>query len=99
MILEDMLKTGADALELDHMINIKKAKMVCQDKACFIGNIDPSGVLALGTVEDVRRKTEELISVFRDSPRFILNAGCAMSRATPSQNLFAMIDASRSYVY
>ncbi len=98
LILEDMLKTKAEALELDHMTNLEKVKAVCQDKTCFIGNIDPSGVLALGTVEDVKRKTEELISVFGDSPRFILNAGCAIPRITPSRNLFAMIDTARSYV-
>ncbi len=98
LILEDMLKTGTDAVELDYLTDIEKVKSTCQDKVCFIGNIDPSGVLALGTVEDVKRKTEELISVYRDSPRFILNAGCAIPRTTPSENLFAMIDTARNFV-
>lgn len=95
-ILEDMLSTGADALELDYKTDVRLAHGRMRDRAVFIGNLDPSGVLALGTPELVEQKTRELVSVFSDTPRFILNAGCAIPADTPPANLRAMLRASRS---
>jgi uroporphyrinogen decarboxylase len=68
-----------------------------RDRAVFIGNIDPSGVLALGTPAMVEQKTRELLSIFSDTPRFILNAGCAIPPITPSENLKAMISTARGF--
>jgi MtaA/CmuA family methyltransferase len=93
-ILEDMLATGADALELDHKTDARLAHELLRDRAVFIGNLDPSGVLALGTPDLVRAKTRELMAVFADTPRFILNAGCAIPATTPSENLRAMLRAA-----
>ena len=97
IILEYMLMTGADAFELDYKTDINKIYNLLHDNTTFIGNIDPSGVLALGTPEDVRKKTLELLNIYKDSNRFILNAGCAIPPTTPSENLKIMIDTARSY--
>lgn len=96
-ILGEMLKTGADAFELDYKTNVQKAYDVLHDKACFIGNIDPSGVLALGTPAMVEKKTTELLRIFTKTDRFILNAGCAIPAETPEANLRAMIDTARNF--
>ena len=65
-------------------------------KAVFIGNIDPSNVLARGSSDEVRKKSEDIIAVFADTPQFILNAGCAIPPATPSENIEAMVKAARN---
>jgi len=91
MILNQMLETGADAIELDYKTDVKQAHDIFNDRTTFIGNIDPSGVLCSGTVDDVRLKTEELLAIFSDTPRFILNAGCAIPPITPPENIFEMI--------
>lgn len=96
-ILELMLKTGADAFELDYKTDVKKAFDVFQEQACFIGNIDPSGVLAMGSVQLVENKTNELLSVFTKTNRFILNAGCAIPAETPEENLKMFIKTAREY--
>ena len=95
LILSDMLDTGADALELDHKTDTRKAHDVMRGRAVFIGNIDPSSVLALGTPALVESRTRELLHVFRDTFGFILNAGCAIPADTPPANLRAMIDGAR----
>ncbi|HSD25650.1 MAG TPA: uroporphyrinogen decarboxylase family protein [Vicinamibacteria bacterium] len=95
-ILGDMLETGADALELDYKTDVRLAHDRMKDRAAFIGNLDPSGVLALGTPALVEEKTRELLAVFADTPRFILNAGCAIPATTPPENLRAMIRAARA---
>ena len=98
-IMENMLETGADALELDYKTNVQLAFDTLKDKACFIGNIDPSGVLALGTPELVEKKTIELLTIFSKTNRFILNAGCALPPNTPTGNLRLMIEIARELVF
>ncbi len=98
LILEDMVETKADLLELDYLTDINKiAKLFEEKQVGFIGNIDPSGVLALGSVEEVEQKTIELMEVFKTNPRFILNAGCAIPSSTPPCNLEAMIRTARNF--
>ncbi len=97
LILTDMAATGADGLELDQKTDMRLAHDVLSGSTTFVGNIDPSGVLALGTPELVEAKTLELCEVFADTPRFILNAGCAIPAETPAANLRAMIRAARSF--
>ena len=96
-ILEDMLQSGSDAFELDYKTDAQIAIEIFGNKACFIGNIDPSGVLALGTPELVERKTNELLQIFANNNRFILNAGCAIPSMTPEVNLRTMIKTARSH--
>jgi uroporphyrinogen decarboxylase len=96
-ILPDMAGTGADGLELDYKTDARLARDVLRGKAAFLGNIDPSGVLALGTPAVVERKTRELLGIFAGEPRFILNAGCAIPAETPPENLRAMIRAARAF--
>jgi len=94
-ILPDMLATGADVFELDYKTDVHAAHACFNGRAVFCGNIDPSGVLALGSPERVAARTRELLAVFADNPRFILNAGCAIPPATPPANLRAMLQAAR----
>lgn len=96
-IVDAMLETGSDGLELDYRTNPLLAHDKMRDRAVYIGNIDPSGVLALGTPELVEQKTRELLTVFADTPRFILNAGCAIPPITPPENLKAMISTARGF--
>jgi MtaA/CmuA family methyltransferase len=93
-ILEMMMRTVTDAVELDYKTDAAKAREACRERVTFIGNIDPSGVIALGKVEDVRRETRKLLEVFAQTPRFILNAGCAIPRTAPAENIRALIEAA-----
>ncbi|MFB3825842.1 MAG: uroporphyrinogen decarboxylase family protein [Bryobacteraceae bacterium] len=94
-ILPDMLATGADGLELDYKTDARRAHALMKDRAAFVGNIDPGGVLARGSPADVERETRRLVELFADTPRFILNAGCALPADTPPANLRAMLRAAR----
>ncbi len=96
-ILDDMVATGADGLELDYKTDVLRARAALDGKAAFIGNIDPSAVLALGTPAMVEAKTGELLEVFAATPRFILNAGCAIPADTPPANVKAMIRTARCF--
>ncbi len=95
IILDDMKESGTDAVELDYKTDIHKIYEKYSKDLTFIGNIDPSGVIARGTVRNVEEKTRELLDIYRDSPKLIVNAGCAIPPDTPSDNLRKMIEAAR----
>ncbi|MCK4465733.1 MAG: hypothetical protein KAU83_08480, partial [Bacteroidales bacterium] len=97
LILNDMLETGTDALELDYKTDIQKVYNLCRDKHTFIGNIDPSGVLARGSKKDVEEKVNELLDIYKNSPRLIVNAGCAIPPDTPEENIERLIEVTRSF--
>lgn len=97
VILDSMLLTGADAFELDYKTDIHKAYELFNATATFVGNIDPSGVICMGTTDIVREKTLELLNIYRNSNRFILNAGCAIPAETPPENLLTMIETARKF--
>ncbi|MBL8227572.1 MAG: uroporphyrinogen decarboxylase family protein [Bryobacterales bacterium] len=94
-ILDGMVSTGADGLELDYKTDPQRAQAALDGRAAFAGNLDPSGVLAAGTPSMVAEKTRDLLCVFAGTPRFILNAGCAIPSTTPPENIHAMIAAAR----
>ncbi len=92
-----MISTGADGLEIDYKTDTRRAHDRMKDRTLFVGNIDPSSVLALGTSRVVEEKTLELLRIFADTPRFMLNAGCAIPPATPPENIRAMIRTARNF--
>jgi uroporphyrinogen decarboxylase len=95
-ILPLMLETDADCLELDYQTNAAAAHDLLKNRVTFIGNLDPSGVLRLGSAREVERATAELLELFSDTHRFILNAGCAIPHGTPSGNIRAMVHTART---
>ena len=95
-ILEPMVESGADAIELDYKTDTQAACKTFAGKVTFIGNVDPSGILALGSVEDVERETRKLLEIFSGNPRLIVNAGCSIPPATPQKNLEALIKTARN---
>ena len=93
----DLVTTGADALELDYKTDVHLAHDLMKDSTVFIGNLDPSSVVALATPALVEAKSRELIALFGDTCRFILNAGCAIPATAPEANIRAMEHAARSW--
>ncbi len=97
LILEEMASTGAQGLELDQETDVRLAHDRLKDRAAFFGNLDPANVLARGSAALVEEKTNELLSVFSDTPRFVLNAGCAIPPIAPEENIRAMIRVARQW--
>jgi uroporphyrinogen decarboxylase len=90
-ILPDMVKLGAAGLELDYKTNAQAIHDTLKDQSTLLGTIDPVNVLAYGTPELVSQKVQELLELFSDTSRLIINAGCAIPPKTPSENLQALV--------
>jgi uroporphyrinogen decarboxylase len=63
----------------------------------LFGNIDPSGIIGRGTVEQVRAAAGELIRIWKPGGRFILNSGCAIPPGTPPENIHALVRAAHEF--
>lgn len=97
LILHEMPKTGFDAVELDYKTDIYKIHAHYKNSILLSGTIDPSGVIANGTPEMVEFAARELLELYHDSPRFIMNAGCAIPPTAPEKNIRTLIETTRNF--
>ena len=93
-ILDQLAQYPACGFELDYKTDPARAKATAGRDHVLFGNIDPSGVLALGTVEQVRDASRRLIETWKPGGRFVLNAGCALPAMTPPGNIRALVAAA-----
>jgi len=94
VIIPDMIKTGADILEIDQKTDLRKASADAKGKACILGVVSPE-LLRDGTPEEVERATEEVLEIMSDNSRFILGPGCALAGDTPYENIDALVKTGR----
>ncbi len=92
-ILPDMATSGADVLEIDHRVDLATACRRVGPEIALWGNLDPVGLLAQGTPEQVRRAAAGAVQVARDAGhcRFVLSSGCTLAVETPRKNLQALV--------
>lgn len=90
-ILEVLAEYDSCGFELDYKTDAVKAKGTAGKRHVLFGNIDPSSVLANGTLAEVREATRKLIGLWKPGGRFILNAGCAIPPTTPPENIVALM--------
>ena len=98
-IIAGMVESGAQMLEVDQKADQLTCKTAAKGRATLVGPVDPSGVLAKGTPEEVTDKCREAIQTLGGGGGFILGPGCAMPSTTPDENIDAMIEAARSFHY
>jgi uroporphyrinogen decarboxylase len=98
IILEHMIETGSKVVELDYKTDTRLVYKYCvPNKVLLCGNLDPTGVIAHGNPDLVEQKAIELLEIYRDSPLFIMNAGCAIPAGTPPENIRKLIEVTRNY--
>jgi uroporphyrinogen decarboxylase len=92
LILSQMNRLGLDAVELDYKTPIENIYEVFGNSTALFGTVDPSGVIALGTPEKVREESVRILDVYRNSPRLVLGAGCAIPPIAPEENIRAIVE-------
>lgn len=96
-IAGDMAATGAAVLELDYKCDLPKIKEATAGKSTILGVLDPSGVMALGSVDLVREKAREELDILAPGGGLILGPGCALPPTTPPENVHALIETAHRY--
>jgi len=98
-IIADMVATGAPIIEIDQKADQKLCKAAAQGQAALMGPVDPSGIMARGTPEQVREACIEAIRTLGPGGGFFLGPGCALPATTPDENIDAMIETARQHPY
>jgi MtaA/CmuA family methyltransferase len=94
-ILNDMVGSGADVLEVDHLVDLKEAVRIVGNRVVLWGNIDSVGVLERGTPESVAAACGAAMDAAEEC-RYVLSSGCTLSVGTPEANLKAMFSVCRN---
>ena len=90
-IIGDMVRSGANIVDLDWMVDMAKAAADYGEDVSFCGNFDPVAVMLQGTPEDV--STAVLACQENGGGKYFSAAGCEIPDRTPEQNLHAQTDA------
>jgi uroporphyrinogen decarboxylase len=98
-IIADMVATGAPIIEIDQKADQKTCKAAAQGKSALMGPVDPSGVMALGTPDEVRERCREALENLTPGGGFFLGPGCALPATTPDENILAMVEMAQEHLY
>jgi len=77
--------------------DLKKAKDIVQGAYVMIGGVDQVNVLQKGTIDEVKRKTEETIKIGKDGGKFILQSADFLEYGTPLENIEAYVETAKQF--
>lgn len=97
-MLRSILSTGCAAYHFGNAVDMKRDILphVPADTV-VMGNLDPAGVLRMGTPEHVREETRILLERCARYPNFVLSSGCDIPPVTPWENVDAFFEASNAF--
>lgn len=97
-MLDSILSTGCAAYHFGNAFDLKEDifPFVPED-TLILGNLDPAGILRMGTPETVREETLALLEKCAAYPNFVLSSGCDIPPQTPWENLESFFAASKEF--
>lgn len=87
-LLADLSETGADIIDIDSMVDLKKAAEILGDNQAINGNMSPTEEIMSGTTKSVRECVKDCLKII--GPRGFISAGCEIPKMTPTENLQAV---------
>lgn len=97
LMTESILATGAAAFHFGNAIDMREMLNRFPSDVVLMGNVDPAGVLRLGTPESVRRATLDVMEACCECPNFVISSGCDIPPTTPWENIDAFFAAVKEY--
>lgn len=86
-MLNDLVELGAMIYHLGNAIDLQDAISKMPENVLVMGNVDPAGVVAHGSVECVRQAVDTLIQKCGSYENFWLSTGCDVPPDAPWENL------------
>ncbi len=86
-------KTGADIVDIDWMVDIRRAAATLAPAQSVCGNFDPVQVMLLGTPDRVEAAVLDCLE--NGGEKYLCAAGCEIPPGTPPDNLRAQANALR----
>jgi len=98
VLLDSILSTGCAAYHFGNAVDMERDIIAKAPRDVVImGNLDPAGVLRMGSPEKVREETLSLLERCCKYENFVLSSGCDIPPMTPWENIDAFFAASNEY--
>jgi len=94
---ESFLSMGAAAYHFGNAVDMKTMLEKFPADVPVMGNIDPAGMLRMGTSEAVREKTLALLRCCAGYANFVVSSGCDIPPLSPWENLDAFFEAVEEF--
>lgn len=78
-------------------VYLKEVKEKYGERFCLMGNLHTTGVMLMGSIEDVEKAARKAIDDAGAGGGFILSTGDQCGRDTPYENIFKMIEVAKDY--
>lgn len=98
-LLPILPQTESDVISFDYPVSLTAARKHLSGKMAFAGKLDPVSVLQSGSTDEIRRITKEYIEEAGNDGGYIVMPGCDLTPETPLQNVQAMTETARKYLY
>ncbi len=97
-MLDSIMTTGCMAYHFGNAVDMEKDIIPnVPSDTVVMGNVDPAGVLRMGTPDKVRKETLGLLERCAKYPGFVLSSGCDIPPMTPWTNIDAFFAASNEF--
>jgi MtaA/CmuA family methyltransferase len=87
-ILPQMIATGADIIDIDHLVpSMKEFSELLARHQVFSGKADPVSIIQNGTISEIRKEVQS--DFMQAKGRCIVSAGCEITPGTSVENMIA----------
>jgi len=93
--LESFAETGVNCLSLDEGVDFEAARNLLGPRYCLMGNVSTS-LLAMGSPEDVKEATREVIDKAGRDGGLLVSGGCILPAICPPENIQAMVETAKT---
>jgi uroporphyrinogen decarboxylase len=92
-VTRSMVGTGAKGLHFGNQADMLEALRAVPKDRLVLGNLDPAGLMRMGTKEAVGEAASKLLADTVAYPNFILSTGCDTPPGVPEANIAALFAA------
>jgi uroporphyrinogen decarboxylase len=98
MIMDDIIAIGVDGKHSfeDKIMPVEEAYQRWSDRVGIFGGVDMH-LLTVGTEEEVRKRTREILDVCGRDGRYMLGTGNSAANYIPLRNYLAMLDEGKKW--
>ena len=97
MMVESILSTGCAAYHFGNAVDMKVMLEKFPTDTVVMGNVDPARVLRMGTEDEVRDATLEVLKNCGEYKNFVISSGCDIPPMTPWKNIDAFFGTVKEY--
>ncbi len=98
LMTESLLSIGAAAYHFGNAVNMSDMLSRYPENTVLMGNVDPAGVLRMGSSEQVYDVTLALMKECCEKyPNFVISTGCDVPPLTPWENINSFFKAAEDY--